>query len=68
MEILRSPDPPTLAFFDFLAFFRFSLLFWCVFPSLSKDFRGSAKRKTLVFFGISLAFFQKARVGGVRKN
>ena len=27
-------------------------------------FRGSAKRKTLSFFGVSLAFFEEARVGG----
>ena len=28
------------------------------------DFRGSAKRKTLAFFGVSLAFSKKARIGG----
>ena len=46
------PDPPILVFFDFLAFFDFpfSLLF-LRFCFLSKDFRGSAKRETLVFFG-----------------
>ena len=55
----NSPDPPILAFFDFLAFFvvRFCF-FFCAF-SFSKDFRGSAKRKTLSFFGVSLACFQK---------
>ena len=39
------PDPPILAFFDFLAFFRFPifLAFFVRFPSFSKDFRGSAK-------------------------
>ena len=34
------------------------------FPPFSKDFRGSAKRKTLACFGGSLAFSKKARVGG----
>ena len=60
------PDPPILAFFDFLAFFCFPifLAFLCVFPSFSKDFRGSAKRKTLAFFGKTLGFSKKARVGG----
>ena len=54
-----SPDPPILAFFDFLAFFvcRFSLLFRCVFPFFSKDFRISAKRKTLAFFRGFPSFF-----------
>ena len=58
-----SPDPPSLAFVDFLAFFGFpiSLAFLCVFPFFSKDFRGSATRETLVFFGVSLAFFQKSK-------
>ena len=46
------PDPPILVFFDFLGFFRFpiSLVFFCVFLFFSKDFMGSAKRKTLAFF------------------
>ena len=48
--------------FSFSLFFfvlRFSLFFFlCVcFPSFSKDFRGSAKRRTLALFGASLAFF-----------
>ena len=62
------PDPPTLAFFNFLAFFRFpiSLAFLVRFSFLSKDFRGSAKRKTLAFFGISLVFFQKSKGWRVR--
>ena len=51
---------------DFLVF-SFSDLpcfFWFVCcPFFSKDFRGSAKRKTLVFFGVSL-FSSKKRVGG----
>ena len=55
------PDPPILGLFDFLAVsvFRFSLLFCGVFPFFSKDFRGSAKRRALAFFGVSLAFFSK---------
>ena len=63
----KNPDPPILAFFDFLAFFRFPifLAFSCVFPSFSKDFRASAKRETLSFLGEkTLAFSKKARVGG----
>ena len=59
----QDPDPPFfLAFFNFLAFFVFrfsSLFFLCVFPSFSKDFGGSAKRKTLALFGVSLAFVSK---------
>ena len=61
------PDPRILAFFDFLAFFRFpiSLAFLCVFPFFSKDFRGSAKRKTLVFFsGFPLHFPKKQGLEG----
>ena len=58
---IKYPAPPNLAFvyFRFPCFFRFpiSLAFLCVFPFFSKDFRGSAKRKTLAFFGVSLAFF-----------
>ena len=34
-----------------------------VFPFFSKDFRGSAKRKALVFFGVSLFFFAKKSKG-----
>ena len=37
-------------------FFRFPLFFFAFFLSFSKDFRGSAKRKTLAFF---VVFFQK---------
>ena len=62
---MQLPDPPILASFDFLAFFvfRFSLLFCAFFP-FSRDFRGSAKRKTLAFLGKNPCFFQKARIGG----
>ena len=56
-----APDPPILAFFRFPCFFRFPifLAFSCVFPSFSKDFRGSAKRKTLAFFGEKPLLFPK---------
>ena len=59
----------SLLFFDFLAcFFLFSdfLAFWGAFPFFSKDFRGSAKRKTIFLFsgGFPCCFFKKARVGG----
>ena len=65
MDLVKIPDPPILAFFDFLAHFvfRFPLLFLCVFPFFSKDLRGSAKRKTLAFFGVSHAFFSKKKEG-----
>ena len=55
------PDPPILVFFGFLAFFVFRLFlaFLCVFPLFSKDFRGSAKRKTLAFLGKNPCFFPK---------
>ena len=41
-------------FFSLFVFFPMSLAFLCVFPFFSKDFRGSAKRKTLAFLGVSL--------------
>ena len=47
------------SFSDFLAFL-------CVFPPSSKDFRGSAKRKTLAFFGGFPCFFQKSKGWRVR--
>ena len=54
-------------FFRFPCFFRFAtLLFLCIFPSFSKDFRVSAKRKTLAFFGKSPCFFQKSKGWRVR--
>ena len=53
----------SLLFFNFLAsfVFRFSLLFgFRLFLFFSKDFRGSAKSKNLVFFsGFPLFFFSK---------
>ena len=59
------PDPPILAFFRFPCFFRFPifLAFSCVFPSFSKDFRGSAKRETLAFFGEKPLLFRKKSKG-----
>ena len=67
--LVCNSDPPILAFCDFLALFvfRFFWLFWGVFPLFSKDFRGSAKRKTLALFRGFPCFFssKKARVGGV---
>ena len=56
----------SLFFFWFPCFFfRFSLLFGSVFPFFSKEFRGSAKRETLAFFGVSLAFYSKRRKQGL---
>ena len=54
MNLRKIHDPPFfLAFFDFLAFFRFpiSLAFLCVFPSFSKDF-------PLFFSGFPLLFLK----------
>ena len=47
----------------FLAFFalRFSLLFYAFFPSFPKEFKGSAERKILAFFGGSLLFSLKKK-------
>ena len=55
------PDPPILVFFVFFAFFRFAvfLAFFGVFPFFSKDFKGSAERKILAFFGGSSLFLPK---------
>ena len=52
------PDPPTLAFFDFLASFRFSLLF-CAFFLPFPRILGVPRREALAFSGVSLAFFPK---------
>ena len=56
------PDPPILAFFNFLAFscvFPIFLAFSCVFPSFSKDLGGSATRETLAFLGEKSLLFPK---------
>ena len=37
--------------------FPISLAFWRAFPLVSKDLGGSAARKNVAFFGVSLAFF-----------
>ena len=63
-----SPDPPILAFFDFLAFFvfRVPLLFCGVCLCFSKDFRGSAKGNPCLFGGSPCFFFQKSKGWRVR--
>ena len=60
------PDPPILAFFDFLAFFvfRFSLLFCAFFLSFPRILGVPRREKTLAFWGKTLAFSKKARIGG----
>ena len=66
-EMLLNPDPPILVFFIVCFFFfpcPFSLAFSCVVPFFSKDFRGSAKRKTLVLFRGFLAFSKKQGLEG----
>ena len=49
------PGPPILAFFVFLAFFRFVIIlaFLCVFALFPKDFKGSAEGgKSSLFSGV----------------
>ena len=57
------PDLPILVCFVFLIFsvLRF---FWCPSALFSKDFKISAERKILVFFGGSSFFCKKGRIGG----
>ena len=64
----KCPDPPILAFFCFPRFFRFAvfLAFLCVSRFFSRDFRGSAGREILAFFGASLLFCQKSKDWRVR--
>ena len=57
---LRSPPFKNARFICFP-----SLFFFVRFP-FSKDFRGSAKRRTLAFFRVSLAVFQKRKGWRVR--
>ena len=60
------PDPPILAFFDFLAsfVFRFPLLFCAFFLSFPRILGVPRREKPLLFWGKTLAFSKKARVGG----
>ena len=55
----KHPDPPILAFLDFLPFFvfRFPLLFWAFFLSFPRTFGVPRREKPLLFFGVSLAHF-----------
>ena len=55
-----------LFFLDFLVFyFLIFLVFFCAFsPFFFKDFRGSAKRKTLAFGGFPCFLSKRTRVGG----
>ena len=61
-----NPDPPILAFFLFLFFFRFAvfLAFLCVFPFSSSDFKASADREILAFSGRPCFLPNKTRIGG----
>ena len=66
---LRSPDPPILAFFDFLAFFRFrfSLLFGAFFLSFPRILGvPPVKRKKPLLFSGFPCFFSKKKQGLVR--
>ena len=63
------PDPPILAFFDFLAFFvfRFPLLFNAFFLSFPRNLGVPRRERPLHFSGFPLLFFffcKEARVGG----
>ena len=69
----RTPNPvlPFLVFLEFLVFFclaRISLFFLSVFPFFSRDFRGSAGIKILVFLVVFLAVFQKNKERKDREN
>ena len=57
------PDPPILAFFNFLAFFvfRFSLLFCAFFLSFLRILGVPRREKPLAFLGINPCFFQKSK-------
>ena len=56
-----SKEPRGPCFFRFPRFFRSAvfLAFLCVFALFSKDFKGSAGRKILAFFGASSLFLPK---------
>ena len=60
------PDPPILAFFDFLAFFvfRFSLLFLAFFLPFPRILRVPRREKPLLFWGETLAFSKKQGLEG----
>ena len=60
MVVMEDPDPPILAFFDFLAFsFSDFPCFFVRFPFLFQGFEGFR-------FGVSHAFFQKSKGWRVR--
>ena len=62
------PDPPILAFFDFLAFFvfRFSLPFCAFFLSFPRILGVPRREKPLLFRGKTPCFFQKSKDWRVR--
>ena len=62
-----NPDPPILAFFDFLAFFvfRFSLLFCAFFLPFPRILGVPRREKPLAFLGKNPCFFQKSKDWGV---
>ena len=66
----KIPDPPILAFFDFLAFFvfRFSLLFLGFFLPFPRILGVPRKRQTLAFLGKNPCFLQKSKVWRVRDS
>ena len=68
----KIPDPSILVFWISLlfSFSDFPCFFGSFFPFFSKDFRGSAKRRTLFFPGFPLHFSKKTRVGwsGISKS
>ena len=64
---INCPDPPILAFFDFLAFFvfRFSLLYCVFFLSFPRISGVPRREKTLAFLGKkkTLAFLKFSKKG-----
>ena len=65
---VQLPDPPILAFFDFLAFFvfRFALLFGALFHPFPRILGVPRREKPLFFRGFPCLFFQKSKGWRVR--
>ena len=67
IKLLLSLTLQSLLFSRFPCCFRLPILLAlkiCAFFLIIQGFMGSAKGKTLAFFGVSLVFSRKARVGG----
>ena len=66
----KDPDPPILAFLDFLAFlvFRFSLLFLAFFLPFPRILGVPRREKPLLFWGKNPCVFQKSKGRRVRED